>query len=104
MQLTPRESKHAPCWPLTSMSTLACPPAVALAPDSRHRVCSVQCVSLKPDWGKGYSRLGAAYFGLEEWDKAIEAYDAGWSCGPVGGLGAQHGSKSGPDTVGALHE
>lgn len=60
------------------------PPAVALAPDSRHRVCSVQCVSLKPDWGKGYSRLGAAYFGLEEWDKAIEAYDTGWSCGPVG--------------------
>jgi predicted TPR repeat methyltransferase len=39
----------------------------------------LQCVELKPDWAKGYSRLGAAHFGLEEWDQAIQAYeDGGW--------------------------
>lgn len=74
------------------------PPAATLAPDSWHRLCCVQCVSLKPDWGKGYSRLGAAYFGLEEWDKAIEAYDTGWSCGPVGARAATSWQK-----VGARH-
>lgn len=37
----------------------------------------LQCVELKPDWAKGYSRLGAAYYGLEEWDNAIKAYEDG---------------------------
>lgn len=36
-----------------------------------------KCISLRPDWGKGYSRLGAAYFGLEQWQSAIEAYETG---------------------------
>jgi hypothetical protein len=36
-----------------------------------------QCVSLKPTWGKGYSRLGAAYFGLEDWSEAVKAYEQG---------------------------
>ena len=30
--------------------------------------------SLKPDWVRGYTRLGAALQGLEDWDGAIEAY------------------------------
>ncbi|GAX84944.1 hypothetical protein CEUSTIGMA_g12365.t1 [Chlamydomonas eustigma] len=36
-----------------------------------------QCVTLKPSWGKGYSRLGAAYFGLEDWSEAVKAYEQG---------------------------
>jgi hypothetical protein len=36
-----------------------------------------QCVDLKPDWAKGYSRLGAAYYGLQEWEEAIKAYEDG---------------------------
>lgn len=42
-----------------------------------------QCVSLKPDWSKGYSRLGAAYFGLHEWDDARSAYEAGIRVDPA---------------------
>lgn len=37
----------------------------------------LQCVALKPDWAKGYSRLGAAYHGLGEYEEAATAYDAG---------------------------
>jgi predicted TPR repeat methyltransferase len=37
----------------------------------------LQCVELKPDWAKGYSRLGAAYYGLQEWENAIKAYEDG---------------------------
>lgn len=37
----------------------------------------LQCVELKPDWAKGYSRLGAAYYGLEDWEQAIAAYEDG---------------------------
>jgi hypothetical protein len=52
---------------------------------------SPQCVELKPDWGKGFSRLGAAYFGLEEWEEAVKAYEdgargAGGATGGGGGL------------------
>ncbi|KAG2448193.1 hypothetical protein HYH02_006778 [Chlamydomonas schloesseri] len=36
-----------------------------------------KCVSLKPDWAKGYSRLGAAYHGLGEYPEAIKAYEDG---------------------------
>jgi hypothetical protein len=38
---------------------------------------SLQCVDLKPDWAKGYSRLGAAYYGLQDWEQAIKAYENG---------------------------
>ena len=34
-------------------------------------------VELKPEWAKGYSRLGAAYQGLGEYEDAIEAYKKG---------------------------
>jgi stress-induced-phosphoprotein 1 len=39
-------------------------------------------LALKPDWPKGYSRLGAAHFGLQQWDEAIEAYSKG-DCRPA---------------------
>lgn len=34
-------------------------------------------VELNPGWAKGYSRLGAAYYGLRQWDDAVEAYTKG---------------------------
>ena len=34
-------------------------------------------VELKGDWPKGYSRLGAAHYGLREYDEAVEAYTKG---------------------------
>ena len=37
----------------------------------------LQCVSIKPDWGKGYSRLTAAYFGKAKYDEAIQAAEDG---------------------------
>ena len=39
-----------------------------------------QVVELKPDWPKGYSRLGAAHQGLKEWDQAATAYEKGVAC------------------------
>lgn len=34
-------------------------------------------VELKADWAKGFSRLGAAHYGLQQWDEAVEAYTKG---------------------------
>ncbi|KAG7572890.1 Tetratricopeptide-like helical domain superfamily [Arabidopsis suecica] len=31
-------------------------------------------IELKPDWSKGYSRLGAAFVGLSKFEEAIDAY------------------------------
>jgi len=45
-----------------------------------------QCVALKPDWGKGYSRLGAAFFGLGEFLEAAEAYEQGLQHDPSSDL------------------
>jgi hypothetical protein len=36
-----------------------------------------QTVQLKPDWPKGYSRMGAAQLGLQRWDDAVETYQRG---------------------------
>ena len=37
---------------------------------------------LKPEWPKGYSRLGAAHFGLRQWEEACAAYTkGGWFAG-----------------------
>lgn len=38
-------------------------------------------VELKPDWARGYSRLGAAYYGLDQLDDAATAYSKGESTG-----------------------
>ncbi len=40
-------------------------------------ICLLQVVELKPDWGKGYSRLGAAHHGLQHLDEAVNAYQKG---------------------------
>ncbi|KAF8032860.1 hypothetical protein BT93_D1673 [Corymbia citriodora subsp. variegata] len=39
-------------------------------------------VELKPDWSKGYSRLGAAYQGLGRYDDAVSAYKRGLEIDP----------------------
>ena len=36
-----------------------------------------QVVEIKPDWPKGYSRLGGALAGLRQWDEAKTAYEKG---------------------------
>eukprot|EP01097_Dermamoeba_algensis_P004480 TRINITY_DN2914_c0_g1_i1.p1 TRINITY_DN2914_c0_g1~~TRINITY_DN2914_c0_g1_i1.p1 ORF type:complete len:336 (+),score=86.13 TRINITY_DN2914_c0_g1_i1:72-1079(+) len=33
-----------------------------------------RCISLAPDWPKGYSRLGAAYYGLQKYDDSYNQY------------------------------
>lgn len=62
-------------------SPFSCQPVAPLLLDFAAGCCCCnnlpQCVDLKPDWAKGYSRLGAAYYGLQEWDNAIKAYEDG---------------------------
>lgn len=41
-----------------------------------------QTVALKPDWAKGYSRLGAAFHGLLEFDSAVDAFERGLKIDP----------------------
>ena len=40
-------------------------------------------VSYKPDWPKGFSRKGAALYGLKRFNDAIEAYEAGIAIDPT---------------------
>ena len=37
----------------------------------------LKVVEIKPDWAKGYSRLGTAHHGLSDLDNAIEAFEKG---------------------------
>ncbi|GAA0157068.1 hypothetical protein LIER_14412 [Lithospermum erythrorhizon] len=39
-------------------------------------------VDLKPDWAKGYSRLGSAFFGLNRINDAVQAYKKGLEIDP----------------------
>lgn len=41
-----------------------------------------QAVKLKPDWPKGYSRVGAAYQGLRLWKEAGQAFEDGLQLDP----------------------
>eukprot|EP01062_Namystynia_karyoxenos_P019115 TRINITY_DN17159_c0_g1_i1.p1 TRINITY_DN17159_c0_g1~~TRINITY_DN17159_c0_g1_i1.p1 ORF type:complete len:592 (+),score=303.25 TRINITY_DN17159_c0_g1_i1:109-1776(+) len=40
------------------------------------------CTTLKPDWAKGYTRLGAAFQGIHRYDDAIAAYERGLKIDP----------------------
>eukprot|EP00878_Enallax_costatus_P004085 GHUV01004311.1.p1 GENE.GHUV01004311.1~~GHUV01004311.1.p1 ORF type:complete len:462 (+),score=153.33 GHUV01004311.1:746-2131(+) len=66
-----------------------------------------KCVELKPDWAKGYSRLGAAYYGLEDWDDAIKAYEDGLHIDPnnqqmQSALSDAMSAKNRPPSMGGL--
>lgn len=41
-----------------------------------------KCIELKPDWAKGYSRLGAAKYGLKDIKGACAAYRQGLKLDP----------------------
>ena len=43
-------------------------------------------MALQDDWAKGYSRLGAAYFGLEDFKNAVQAYSMCLSLDPDNAL------------------
>lgn len=45
-----------------------------------------KCVSLKPDWAKGYSRLGGALYGKQDWDACVNAYKQGLEVDPNNAL------------------
>ena len=45
----------------------------------------MKTVELKPDWAKGYSRLGGAHFGLKNFAEAVEAYNKGLELDPTNG-------------------
>eukprot|EP01064_Diplonema_japonicum_P028287 TRINITY_DN4302_c5_g1_i1.p1 TRINITY_DN4302_c5_g1~~TRINITY_DN4302_c5_g1_i1.p1 ORF type:complete len:564 (+),score=176.08 TRINITY_DN4302_c5_g1_i1:59-1693(+) len=36
-----------------------------------------KCVEIKPDWAKGYARLGASLHGMKKYGEAVEAYQKG---------------------------
>jgi stress-induced-phosphoprotein 1 len=74
-------------------------------------------VELKPDWAKGYSRLGAAHLGLGDADSAVAAYQKGLALDPSNeGLkaGLEDAKKaaaapprrgpSGPDAIGKMFQ
>ena len=42
-----------------------------------------KCIELKSDWAKGYSRRGAAYFGLKNWIQAQASYEKGLELDPA---------------------
>jgi stress-induced-phosphoprotein 1 len=44
-----------------------------------------KAVELKPDWSKGYSRLGGALFGLGNHEEAADAYKKGLAIDPTNG-------------------
>ena len=58
---------------------------------------------LKPDWAKGYSRLGAAHFGLRQWEEACAAYTKG-ECKWAGLVGVRWVGGRAGRRVGALLE
>ncbi|KAL0757705.1 hypothetical protein Bca101_095373 [Brassica carinata] len=43
---------------------------------------AIKTVELKPDWAKGYSRLGAAHWGLNQFQEAAAAYTKGLEIDP----------------------
>lgn len=42
-----------------------------------------KCITLKPDWGKGYHRKGAALHAMERFEDSMEAYVAGLKIDPT---------------------
>ena len=45
-----------------------------------------KCISVKPDWGKGYGRKGAALYGAGDLEGALKAYTDGLAVEPGANL------------------
>ncbi len=57
--------------------------AYASLKDWSHALNDAQkCVEIKPDWAKGYGRLGAAFHGMNRFDEAEKAYEDGLKLDP----------------------
>ena len=54
----------------------------ALADYQKALIDADDAIKLKPDWGKGYGRKGAALHGLRKYDDAIKAYNEGLAVEP----------------------
>merc|ERR1719350_1460826 len=48
----------------------------------KHFTDGTECVKLKPDWAKGYTRKGLAEFFLAKYDDAVDTYKAGLKLAP----------------------
>jgi len=63
-----------------------------------------ECVKLKPDWPKGYTRKGLAEYFLEKYDDAVDTYKAGLKLAPEDAVlkeGLQKASDAKYDVPGA---
>lgn len=64
---------------------------------------ALKCTQIKPDWAKGYSRLGTAFHGLMKFDDAIAAFEKGLKIDPnmealkTGLEAAEKGKKNPPN-------
>ena len=47
-----------------------------------HPPCLLSQIALRPDWAKGFSRKGAALYGLHRWTEAVATYQAGLAFEP----------------------
>lgn len=52
-----------------------------------------ECVKINPTWAKGYNRVGAAEFGLSQYDESIKAYSKALEIEPTNAM-ATEGIKS----------
>lgn len=52
------------------------------------------CIKLKPEWSKGYSRLGAVYFIQKKYSDAVKAYAKGLAMDPTSKELAENLTKS----------
>ena len=73
----PEPSRRAPLPLEPSLCALALKRYDEAAEDA------ARCVSLKPDWSKGHSRLGAAHFYAGRHAEAVKAYAAGLAVDPT---------------------
>lgn len=59
------------------------PPPHSLRKPKKAIADGLRCVELEPSWGKGYSRLGAAYFAAGKYPEAVQAYARGLAVEPT---------------------
>lgn len=75
--------------PMTTPSCCAAPPhtftllrVLSLRKPKKAIADAQKCVELEPTWGKGFSRLGAAFYAAGKYQKAVQAYAQGLTVEP----------------------